>query len=433
MLGDKRKLPKLLFIVTGLPWPLDCGHNIRVFENLKALSKIFRVTVVSMTETKNVAEHLAALNQHLPMITFVEPVYHPIHINQRPLLLLKAFGLGFFKNLPYKVSKFISRDMVKTLKSQVSREDFDVVYTYISGAYYIPFLRKWARKNFYFVLEEMDVVFKLIKDYADNQPYGMRKAISHIEFLKTYKYEKAICEKADLILTISEEDSQTLARIINSNSKIFTIPPCIERNPHSFIPVKKKKKNTRTAVLTFVGPLYWPPNAEGIKWFVEEVWPILRAEKPEITLQVVGAGQDALWKKFFSTKPGIKALGYVKDLNTVYQKTDVFIAPFKTGGGVRLKILDAMKAGIPVVTTKVGSKGLKVNSGEHVLIADKAFDFAKAIIAVLDNKSFSERLVKNSLFYVKQNHSREAVYREMKKAFDFLSLKSKEEKQGWVA
>lgn len=143
--------------------------------------------------------------------------------------------------------------------------------------------------------------------------------------------------------------------------------------------------------LLFSGTLSYPPNAEAAIWLVEAVLPLLRRTRPKVTLTVAGRGAppavDAL-----AAVSGVRVAGWVPDLAEAYAEAAVVVAPLRSGGGTKLKVVEAMAAGRPLVTTSVGAEGLDVVSGQHLLVADDAAEFAEAVAGLLADPGRAGRI-----------------------------------------
>jgi glycosyltransferase involved in cell wall biosynthesis len=128
-------------------------------------------------------------------------------------------------------------------------------------------------------------------------------------------------------------------------------------------------------VALFVGTLSWPANFEGARWLVGEVWPHVRRQNAELELWVAGGGLSARARAKL-TGEGVRLLGFVEDLGAVYDAARVAALPLLQGSGVAMKVLAAMREGLPVVTTTRGARGLGIREGEQALVADDAGAFA---------------------------------------------------------
>ena len=143
--------------------------------------------------------------------------------------------------------------------------------------------------------------------------------------------------------------------------------------------------------LLFTGTLSHPPNAEGIRWFVDEVWPRVRAQRPVARLMVVGRDPTRSVQRLDSA-PGVEVVGPVPEMAPYFARATAVVAPLRSGGGTRLKILEALASGRAVVSTDVGCEGLDLEDGAQLLVADGAEAFAAATLRLLDDAALRERL-----------------------------------------
>lgn len=148
------------------------------------------------------------------------------------------------------------------------------------------------------------------------------------------------------------------------------------------------------ATIAFWGPMTYGPNADGARWFVQEVMPLLRRRLPEIQVLIVGRGGDALG---IGSEPGVEVTGFVTDLRSVLTRIDAVIVPLRMGVGTRIKILEAWANRLPVVSTSVGAHGLSARDGVELLIADDPTAFAVATSNVLTDPSLARALAANGL------------------------------------
>ncbi|MBU1660660.1 MAG: glycosyltransferase family 4 protein, partial [Chloroflexi bacterium] len=179
------------------------------------------------------------------------------------------------------------------------------------------------------------------------------------------------------------------------------IPICY--SPEEVVPIKPL---TTQPNLLFLGGMHWPPNAEGIRWFVEEIWPRVRAQRPEARLLVVGKSPPSE----IAGVEGVSAPGYVDDVVPFWWDSRFFIVPLRAGGGMRVKIIDAWARGLPVVSTTIGAEGIAYRDGQDILIADAPAAFADAIIRVLKNDTLAQKLAKAGRRTVMEKYNWKSIY-----------------------
>jgi glycosyltransferase involved in cell wall biosynthesis len=159
-------------------------------------------------------------------------------------------------------------------------------------------------------------------------------------------------------------------------------------------PAEVREDRTRLCgdapVLLFVGALDYEPNTEAMSWFLRDVWPIVRAGRPDAKVHVVGRGAEALGSE--ARADGVVLLGTVDDVRAELDRADVSIVPIRVGAGTRLKILEALAHHLPIVTTTVGAEGIAVEDGRTALVADDAATFAGAVLRLIADGELRQHL-----------------------------------------
>lgn len=189
--------------------------------------------------------------------------------------------------------------------------------------------------------------------------------------------------------------------------------------PMSIAPdLSEKKFNKEKFVVLWIGGFSWTPNSEAALWFVNEIWPLVRKKfSGLIEVHFIGAGPP---EELLGIQDGrtVFVHGYVKDTGKYLEEADAFIVPLKNGGGTRIKIVEAMNAGIPVVTTSKGCEGLPVKTGEDVLVADSPDDFAGAVVRLAGSIELRRVLSDNGRRYCADYHSPARVAEIKRKVYE---------------
>ena len=181
--------------------------------------------------------------------------------------------------------------------------------------------------------------------------------------------------------------------------------------PASTDPASTEQKASDAAIsVLFAGNLTYRPNAEAAIMLVDEVLPLLRrrAGRP-VTVTLAGEPGPGVTVRSLASRPGVLVTGYAADLAPYYRAADVLVAPLAAGGGTRIKLLEALAHGLPVVTTAIGAAGLDVTSGVHLLIADSAAAMAEAAASVTADRALRERLAAAGRRLVSGRYSHDAV------------------------
>jgi O-antigen biosynthesis protein len=196
-------------------------------------------------------------------------------------------------------------------------------------------------------------------------------AMRDIEVRK--RKELAVYEAADLVLVVSAEDAASLTADGITTERLF-VPNIV--TPQARSPARRSNE------LLFIGGFRHPPNVQGIRWFVSEVYPLVRARVPDVRLKIVGSDAPAEIRAL-GASPGVDVLGFVEDTRAVLDCAAVSVAPLLFGAGMKGKVTEALSFGVPVVTTSVGAQGLGAASQIHLMIADRAEEFADAVVQCL--------------------------------------------------
>jgi GT2 family glycosyltransferase/glycosyltransferase involved in cell wall biosynthesis len=240
---------------------------------------------------------------------------------------------------------------------------------------------------------------------------GDREAIRTAE--DWWKVEFDLFAKADVIQVFSRHEEAAIAAAFPLKT-VQTIPLFIaeELEPSTPAPFDARRD------LLFVGGFGHPPNADAVNWFVSEILPLVLEELPEVRLRIVGSRPPREVTDL--ARPNISIEGYVPDstLARTYQNARVAVAPLRFGAGLKGKIIEAMTAGLPVVTTSIGAEGIGKDQGQ-LAVAEDPVDFASAIVELYSSEIEWERASVSGSRYVQSNFSRAVATREIRSALGF--------------
>lgn len=198
------------------------------------------------------------------------------------------------------------------------------------------------------------------------------------------RWERWIAKRYDRVIVTSPEDAAAFP------GPATVVPNGVDTSWYTPTPLPSEPR------LVFTGMLGWRPNVEGLAWFVREVWPTVRENVPGATFDIVGASPVPAVKAF-ERVAGITVHANVPIMRPYLQAARVAVVPLHVGSGTRLKALEAMASGRPVVGTTIGLEGLGVEHDRDVLIADRADDMARAVSAALQDDELAGRLVECAL------------------------------------
>jgi glycosyltransferase involved in cell wall biosynthesis len=208
--------------------------------------------------------------------------------------------------------------------------------------------------------------------------------------------EGEACRRAAGVLVVSEQDKRALCEVAGGSVPVSVVPIALDVGRYDELWEQRKQGGMEPGHVLTIGTMYWPPNSEGVQWWLREGYVTLQRMYAGAIYSIVGARPPRKLRALARRFAGVEVLGYVADIAPLWRRATLLAVPLLAGGGVRVKILEAMAMGVPVVTTTVGCEGLSVRHGEHLLIADTAQEFSKACFAILRDPQLARRLAENA-------------------------------------
>jgi polysaccharide biosynthesis protein PslH len=215
---------------------------------------------------------------------------------------------------------------------------------------------------------------------------GLRARAFAAEARRWRRYDLDRFGGYDALVTVSEHDAELLQR--ETPTRVEAIPSGVDTRALHPGPVR----DGAPPALVFTGTMSWPPNAEGLRWLLREVWPRVREEVPEARLLAVGGGPPEDVRRLAAADDRIELPGRVPELEPWFERASVVVVPILSGAGIRLKVLDALASGRAIVSTTMGAEGAVVEDGAHVILADDAGSFATAVVERLRDRDGSRAM-----------------------------------------
>jgi glycosyltransferase involved in cell wall biosynthesis len=260
------------------------------------------------------------------------------------------------------------------------------------------------------VLREHNVESTIWERYYQGIRNPLVRAYARFQFKKVYKYESEIVADFDRCFMITEKDKERIKRM-NPRVKASVIPAGVDFSYFHPIDVSIEPYS-----IVSVASMDWLPNVEGIIWFITKMWPIVKQRIPQAKLYIVGKNPPTKIKKLAGED--IIVTGFVEDVRGYMAKGAVFIVPLRTGGGMRIKILNALAMGKAVVSTSVGCEGIDVEDGRNICIADSEEEFVQGVINLLNNGNKREQLEEEGLRLVKEKYQWERIAEQIEREYE---------------
>ncbi len=271
------------------------------------------------------------------------------------------------------------------------------------------------------IFDAHNAVWSIVERMRENARWFLKPILS-IEATRVKRYEGELLKQVDHVLAVTDVDQAGLEEALHvskrkSGERVapITVVP-IATDTGQLQPIKRKLNSKNIVTL---GSLHYPPNADGIRWFFNEVFPLIRERVPDVTLTIIGKNPPQDFLDLAAKNPGaVKVTGYVPELPPYLEQSALMVVPVRAGGGMRVRILEAFAYAMPVVTTTIGLEGIHAEPERDVLVADTASDFAKRVVELLEDTSLQEKLSTNGRRLAETKYDWQVVLSAMKPIYE---------------
>ena len=384
---DKDRRLRVLVIDEGIPYPPNAGKPYRTWNLLRRLARRHSVSLICYGRpNESGAPEITKAGIDLRL---VEPKDTPLGWE----LYLQLF-VNIFSRFPFSVAKHYSDSFQKQVDELLKDECWDLIQ-----CEWTPYAR--------FVSSHSDVPVLIVTHNVESQIWARRAANARNPFAslffrtqewKMLQFERRALLRASAATVVSNLDSATVQNWGVSNVNL--VKNGVDLDACRPIPVAEREDE-----LLFLASLDWYPNQDALHYFIENIFPIVRARRSNATLRIVGRKAPESMIKQHSGVPGVDFVGEVAEVGSYLARAAVIVVPLRIGGGSRIKILEGLASEKAIVTTTIGAEGLDVTSGKHLLIADSPSAFAAALEELLSSPSLRRRLGKNGRQLVSEQYN----------------------------
>lgn len=361
----------ILILCKKFPYPLKDGEVIAIYNNIKAFKRLgHTVTVLAINTLKHHTDVSRLPTEVTDLATFraitVDTAVKP---------------LAAFKNLitggSYHIERFISKAFEDLVTETLATEKFDLVQC--EGLYLGPYVDV-VRKHFKgaVVMRSHNVESEIWERLAANESNTLKKWYLTLQAGRLKQYELAQLSRYDAIVPISPDDERKM-KAMGATVPIFTTPCGSDLDRYEPYQQNQPKPNT----IFFIGGLDWLPNQEGVKWFTQQVWPILKEQHPELEFYVAGRNMP-IWMEELNGN-GVHILGEIEDALGFIAQNSIMIVPLFSGSGMRIKIIEGMAMKKAIVSTSIGAEGIGYADGVDICIADNQQAFINKLNQLLQD------------------------------------------------
>ncbi|MEW6285734.1 MAG: glycosyltransferase family 4 protein [Chloroflexota bacterium] len=372
----------ILFLSRWFPYPPNNGSKIRIHNILEGLSQHHRLTLLSFADQAGVspdAPEVRAVCSKVRVVPWRE--FDPTSLRAR---------LGFLSLQPRSVVDTFSPEMAAAITQALREEKYDlIIASQLQMAAYAPYFGDVPA-----AFEEFEIGLFHDQAFSADGRIRLRRALT---WFKLRLYLSQLLRRFRLVTMVSERERDLLARNFpRYREAAHVLPNCINVEEYQHVEVQK-----RANTLVFSGPFRYRVNHEAMVWFLREVFPLILKQVPDAQLIITGDHENLP----LPSLRNVTLTGYVDDIKSLVASCTVSIAPLLSGGGTRLKILEAMALGTAVVATSKGAEGLDAQAGEHLLVADTASDFAECVIKMLQDERTRLQMAESARRLVQEKYN----------------------------
>ncbi|KAA5537328.1 glycosyltransferase [Taibaiella lutea] len=389
---------KILQLVNRIPFPLNDGGNIGVHYYTEGfLEAGIELSMLAMNTTRHWIdiEKLPALYSKLAYFKAVK-----VDNRIKPVDAL----LNLFKKSSYNIDRFISRAYEQELIQLLQNNDYDVVQ--LEGLYLVPYIetiRKYSKAKI--TIRQHNIEFRIWERLTEQAKNPLKKAYLNLLTNRLKAYEIDHKNDYDLVLTISKEDDNFF-KALGQTSPTFLHPFGIKMTDIPFSPASEQPLS-----LYHIGAMDWLPNQESVNWLLRNVMPLVIEKMPDVKLYL--AGRNMPQHYFQEQNKNIVVLGEVPDAQAFERDKSILVVPLLSGGGIRIKIFQAMAMGKTIVTTSIGVEGIEVENGKEVFVADNAAGFAEKIIEITKHPQLIRSTGSAARLLIEQKYNRQILIKEL--------------------
>ncbi len=391
---------KILYATPFLPFPPIDGGRMIAYHHVRGLAE--RGHRIKMVFGARRPEDLANVSE---LAKFGEVKL--VDVRKRGLLATAVSAVGHGESIR------VHRHSLPEVAEELARNaaDADIVYLdSLFTTYALPHIRR-AHPGARVALFEHNVESQIFRRMVAHGGGGW-KAVAAWESPRIERAERDAALDADTVLTLSDDDAESLRRIA-PGANVRTLGPGIDTFPDETIPPPSDRRT-----VLFVGSYHWPPNRDGAAWLAREVWPHVRALVPDARLVVAGNDPQGRMRELADPTRGIEARGFVEDVVATTREATLCVVPLRYSGGIRLKVIEAFANERPVVSTGPGIAGMPFRDGEDVVVRDDPREFAEVVARVLTDEEEALRLARGGRARVEAEFSWDAVANRLVSFFE---------------
>ena len=387
-----------------LPYPLHSGGQIRTYNLLKNLSSKHEITLFSFIREPKEAGYLPELKKFCYKIKVFK---------RRPAWSPKNILLAGFSPYPFVlISTYFSFRVRRAVQQELQSGQYDLIHA--EPFYMAPNIPKTKIPT---LLVEQTIEYAVYQKFAEDFSLSFLKPFLYYDILKLKLWEKHYWRQADRLVAMSLSDRRIMQQVI-PDKPVNVVANGVDIE--FFSQVKRKKLKHPTVL--FIGQFKWLPNIDATHFLVNDIWPRIKQQLPQAKLWIVGRNPTPEILKL--ANKDIKVTGDLPDIRQAHANATILLAPIRNGRGTKYKVLESMAAGLPVVTTPLGAKGLQAKAEEHLIIEKTADQLAKRSVELLQDPARQTQLASAAKKFITEKYNWQRIALDLHQIYQELGGQS---------
>jgi len=385
---------KILMLTPYLPYPPSSGGQVRSYNLIKNLAQDHQITLFSLIKDNNELKYIKELEKFCRKVKVFKRPGEPWTLRN---ILRTGFGL-----YPFLVIRNLVPKEKEAVEKELNQNDYDLIHA--ETFYVMPHIPKTKVP---ILLVEQTIEYQVYQHYVQSKSFWLLKQLLNIDVAKIRFWETKFWQKANKVVAVSESDKKKMQSLVKGLD-VDVVP---NGAGEDLVSLWQKNKKIDKIIVLFQANFLWLQNTEAAIDLVKNIFPLIKKKLPQAVCRIVG--QEA-YKKLASIKgEGIEIIDLSNDdiegVKKAYHQATVFLAPLKGPGGTRLKILGAMAAGVPVVTTPVGIEGIDAKDGVQVLVRQSEKELAEAVVELIKNKKLYQKISQAARILIEKTYTYKAI------------------------
>jgi glycosyltransferase involved in cell wall biosynthesis len=397
---------KILMLTPYLPYPPSSGGQVRSYNLIKNLAENHQITLFSLIKHDQEVKYVKELEKFCQKVRVFKR-------SEKPWTLRNILRTGF-SLYPFLVIRNLASEEKEAVEKELKQNRYDLIHA--ETFYVMPHIPKTKVP---ILLVEQTIEYQVYQHYAQNNKNIILKPLLYIDVAKIKFWETKFWRKANKVVAVSDSDKKKMQNLV-PGLDVGVVP---NGAGEDLLAVWSQRKEQKKPIVFFQANFLWLQNVEAAINLATKVFPFIKKEIPQAHCLIVGQAAKEKIGHFVSKDIEVRDLEIsdIEGVKEAYRQATIFVAPLRGPGGTRLKVLGAMAAGVPVVTTSVGIEGIEAKDNQEVLIRNGGKELAKATVELIKDQNNYQRIIKAARNLVEEKYSYKTIAHILDKFYQEVS------------